>query len=297
MNLRQIEVFRAVMLAGTVSDAARLLHVSQPGVSRMLGHIELQLGMRLFERGRGRLKPTPEALELFSAVERVYRGVQRVEERARELKSGSAITFRILTSPSTALQIVPRAIVGLSARFPGAHIVLETHLVREMVAQLERHEADMAVSTAPINNELMASESVGRWHMVCAFPGGHAFEGRRQISTRALKGERIVAFAPDTPQGALVANWTDADQTTARIEVRTGQAACALVAAGAGVAIVDDLTARAWQGSNLSFRPLQSTKTFDAFVVQHASIARSAVASAFVEEVRRAFAELRRVEL
>jgi DNA-binding transcriptional LysR family regulator len=59
MNLRQIEVFRAMMLAGSVTDAARLLHVSQPGISRMLGHIELQLGLTLFERGRGKLRPAP----------------------------------------------------------------------------------------------------------------------------------------------------------------------------------------------------------------------------------------------
>jgi DNA-binding transcriptional LysR family regulator len=59
MNLRQIEVFRAVMLAGSVTDAARSLHVSQPGISRMLSHIELQLGLRLFERHKGRLRPRP----------------------------------------------------------------------------------------------------------------------------------------------------------------------------------------------------------------------------------------------
>ena len=90
MNLRQIEVFRAVMLAGSVTDAARMLHVSQPGISRMLGHIELQLGVRLFERGRGKLRPTPEAHALYAEVEQVYRGVQRIDDRARGLKSGAA---------------------------------------------------------------------------------------------------------------------------------------------------------------------------------------------------------------
>ena len=68
MNLRQIEVFRATMLTGSTADAARLLHVSQPGISRMIGHIELQLGLRLFERGKGRIKPTPEAHALYAEV-------------------------------------------------------------------------------------------------------------------------------------------------------------------------------------------------------------------------------------
>ena len=101
MNLRQIEVFRAIMLAGSITDAARLLHVSQPGISRMLGHIELQLGLRLFERRRGRLHPTPEAQALYAEVDRVYQGVQRVDEKARDLREGNqGVTgFRLQIGP------------------------------------------------------------------------------------------------------------------------------------------------------------------------------------------------------
>ena len=58
MRLKHIEVFHAVMQTGSVSAAARLLHVTQPAVSRTLQHAELQLGFPLFERVRGRLTPT-----------------------------------------------------------------------------------------------------------------------------------------------------------------------------------------------------------------------------------------------
>ena len=61
MNLRQIEVFRAVMITGSVSGAARLLHVSIPAVSRLLSHTETRLGFLLFERVKGRLHATAEA--------------------------------------------------------------------------------------------------------------------------------------------------------------------------------------------------------------------------------------------
>ena len=77
MRLRQIEVFRAVMLTGTVSEAARLLHVSQPVVTRVLQHAEASLGFRLFDRQRGRLQPTPEAQALYG----------RSEEHTSELQS------------------------------------------------------------------------------------------------------------------------------------------------------------------------------------------------------------------
>ena len=62
LTFKQIEYFRAVMETGSVSGAAKLLNVSQPNVSRMLKYTETRIGMTLFLRLKGRLKPTPEAL-------------------------------------------------------------------------------------------------------------------------------------------------------------------------------------------------------------------------------------------
>jgi DNA-binding transcriptional LysR family regulator len=297
MNLRQIEIFRAVMLAGSVTDAARLLHVSQPGVSRMLGHIELQLGFSLFERSRGRLRPTPEAQSLYAEVDRVYQGVQRVDEKARDLKNGGGLSLRVLASPSTALEIVPQAVSAMVARFPTARIYMETQLVREMVGQLVRSEADVAVSTLPIDNALLASEVVGRWSLACVFRNDHAFAGRRSVSLREVMNERLIAFSPDTPQGQVIAQWWAQNNQVphAQIEVRSGQVACSLAACGAGVAIVDELTARAWSRDKLGFCSLGGEVTHDVFMVRHANAAQSILMLAFHRCVKEAFRLARRM--
>jgi len=296
MNLRQIEVFRAIMLAGSVTDAARLLHVSQPGVSRMLGHIELQLGMKLFERSRGRLHPTPEAQALYAEVDRVYQGVQRVDEKARDLREGKGLSLRVLASPSTALEIVPLAVSALASRFPTARIYMETQLVREMVGQLVRNEADIAVSTLPIDNALLSGDVVGRWSLACVFRRGHAFGGRRSVSLREVMSERLIAFSADTPQGQLITRWWAENDLAprAQIEVRSGQVACALAACGAGVAIVDELTARAWNHDQLGFCRLSGSPAYDVFLVRHANATRSALALAFHQCVVEAFRLVRR---
>ena len=57
MNLRQMEVFHAIMRAGSVTCAARLLNVTQPAVSTVLRHCETQLRVKLFDRTGGRLHP------------------------------------------------------------------------------------------------------------------------------------------------------------------------------------------------------------------------------------------------
>lgn len=58
VNLRHIEIFHAVMTAGSLTEAAHLLHTSQPTVSRELARFEKVIGLKLFERVRGRLHPT-----------------------------------------------------------------------------------------------------------------------------------------------------------------------------------------------------------------------------------------------
>ena len=72
---RLVEVFRAVMRTGHVTRAAELLHTSQPTVSRELARLEQVLGLVLFERVKGRLRPTAQAQVLLEEVDRSYEGL------------------------------------------------------------------------------------------------------------------------------------------------------------------------------------------------------------------------------
>src|SRR5690349_6640425 len=81
-KLRHMEVFRAVMLTGSISAAAKMLYVSQPAVSKLIQYIEGRLAYRLFERINNRLVPTHEAQILYREVERVYQAALEVNECA-----------------------------------------------------------------------------------------------------------------------------------------------------------------------------------------------------------------------
>ena len=90
MRLRHIEVFNAVMHTGSVSAAARLINISQPAVSRTLQHAELQLGFALFQRSKGRLTPTSEALALLPHMEKLFAQLEEVQRLADSLRKGRA---------------------------------------------------------------------------------------------------------------------------------------------------------------------------------------------------------------
>ena len=98
LNLRQIEVFRAIMISGSISGASKLLFVSQPAVSRLIAYTEQRLGLMLFERIKGRLSPTPEARRLFVEVTALYQNVQRVNEVADNLAENREGQLRLSLS-------------------------------------------------------------------------------------------------------------------------------------------------------------------------------------------------------
>ncbi|QBK04722.1 LysR family transcriptional regulator [Hylemonella gracilis] len=289
MNLRQIEVFRATMLAGSTTDAARLLHVSQPGISRMISHIELQLGVQLFERGKGRLRPTPEAHALHAEIEQVYHGVKRIEARAQALRHGGGQTLKVLASPSLLLEVVPRTIATLAADYPEAKIYVESQLVRDMTRLLSTGEADVGISTLPVDHAPLLAKDIGGWTLSCVFLKGHHFEQQASVSLSEIWKEHLIAFSADTPQGRFLAQSSAqaARGTRPQIEVRSGQLACALVAAGGGIAIVDSLTARAWPGDQLSFRPIKRAPAYRVHAIRNPNFPGSAIEQEFVERIRK----------
>jgi DNA-binding transcriptional LysR family regulator len=296
MNLRQIEVFRAVMVTGSITGAAEMLHVSQPGISRLISHLELRLGLSLFERRKGRLLATPEARALHQEIERVYHGVKRVQETAAELKSGARTVVRILASPSSGLDFVPRAIATLTATFPAARVSLEVLPAREMLKLLLSDGADVAISSVALDHPSLQARTIGKWHMVCVFPKGHPLEAKAKLDLKEALRHPLVSFKPDTPQGRVIDDWFEklGVERNISIEVMSGQSACALVMSGAGVAFVDDLTVRSWPGGGLGFRAVPRGPSFGIYAVVSRNHAQSELTRQFCELAAESFRQLAR---
>src|SRR5579862_8903847 len=99
LTLRQIEVIRAIMVTGTVGDAARLLNVSSPGISRVMKHAETSLGVKLFNRKAGRYSPTREADAIFSQINGVYDKVEDLQFVISRIKRGANTELKIGSAP------------------------------------------------------------------------------------------------------------------------------------------------------------------------------------------------------
>jgi DNA-binding transcriptional LysR family regulator len=119
MRLRHIEVFNAIMIAGTVSGAAKLINISQPAVSRLLQHAEIQLGFALFQRIKGRLIPTSEALALHPRVEHLFSNLTDVQRLASSLKAAKTeATLTVLSILALSHEVLPRAVKIFQTKIP-----------------------------------------------------------------------------------------------------------------------------------------------------------------------------------
>ena len=299
MNLRQIEVFRAVMVTGSTTDAARLLHVSQPGISRLVRHLEIHLGVSLFERRKGRLFATPEAHTLHAEIERVYRGVERVQDVADHLRFGSHATLRVLSSANTALQLVPQSVARLIHSFPQARVYFETVPTRELVKLLVAEEADVAISSAPLDHPSLEVREIGRWALVCALPANHPLASAKALPLAEALKERLVVYSSEAPQSNVIDAWLSqhgVDRNVA-VEVRSGYAACSMAAAGVGIAFVDDLSARAHRPERIAFVFIPRAPRFPVFTVINVNRPPSQLGKTFLSIAKSQLALLQRGSL
>ncbi|WP_088139849.1 LysR family transcriptional regulator [Achromobacter xylosoxidans] len=260
-KLRQMEVFRAVMLTGSMNGAAKLLFVSQPAVSRLIAHTEQSLGLQLFERDKGKLTPTPEAQRLFEEVGPLFDEALRIDELARDLAERPEGALTLCSSPSLALNFVPPVIAQYMELYPKVRLKFHTTLLSDMAHELLGRKAELAVSVLPIDHPNLVVEPLATGEMVCILPQGHPLAARRALSLAELAECRLILYNRNIPFGQLVAaafqranvSWNPA------VEIVRAELACALVRVGAGVAIVDEFSVgqQGWPG--VVTRPLRES--------------------------------------
>ncbi len=258
MRLRHIEVFHAIMQAGSISGAAQLLHISQPAVTKVLQHAELQLGMPLFDRVRGKLVPTPEAQRLYVETDRLSRDLIAIRRLAAQLRAGGQDLLRVLATPTLGAAVLPAAVTQWAKAFPEARCTLATHHTREIVNALLLGEADLALSLQDPHHPGIKAEVLVSSPMVALCPvGSPEARDEGELALADIESE-LIGMAEDDPLGHQVANAFAAQDMhpASRITVQTYQLARSLVESGVGLSIVDPFTAASCDRSRLRIRPL-----------------------------------------
>jgi DNA-binding transcriptional LysR family regulator len=245
VRLRHIEVFRAVMLSGSVSGAARMLHVSQPVVSRVLRHAEATLGFALFERAGGRLSPAPEAEALLVQVKRAYAEIERIDTLAANLRRGTSGLLRVAATPSLASQLLPDTLCAMSADHPDVQCDLWAIHTREIEEHLLAREIDAGIALEPPAHVAISASVLCESEIMLALPRAWLECQRAGDGFLWLQARPCVTLSDATPLGEALSALLDTAgwQVREAFRVQTYVLAGALVEKGLAYAFVDGFTA------------------------------------------------------
>lgn len=258
MRLKHIEVFHAVMLTGSVSAAARLLHVTQPAVTQALQHAEVQLGYALFTRQRRRLVPTREALALHPEVQATMLQLESVRRMSIALRDGQGGPFRILIVPSLAVRALPDALRIFRRQHPGTPVSVRTMHSIEITRAMALQEGDVGIVYGKLSHPALSDDLVATGRLVCVSPRSAGSDRRTSITMQEVLRAPFIRIDERDPLGALLADqWSRLGLSPqAGITVQTHHIAMVMAEQGFGPAIIDSFTALASTEPRLHVRTL-----------------------------------------
>jgi DNA-binding transcriptional LysR family regulator len=288
MSLRHIEVFHAVYRAGSISAAARALNVSQPSVSKVLKHAEGRVGFPLFRLIKGRLTPTDEAHALFRDVDEIYSRLESLRETTRNLLKGGEAHIGLAVLPSLGLGVAPEAVARFRLRHPGVTFTLQTLHDEDILRALYERKADLAVAYEAPRHPRLTHTRIGTGELVLLYRRDYLPDAPERLSPDTFADRDMISLAGSGPVGALYASEVvrGALSRPEGIVAQTYYVAAALVRHGAGVAVVDEFTARSSLGPDLDFRPLKAPVTFGVYCIYLEDRPLSKMAKAFVNTLK-----------
>ena len=249
MNLRQLEVFQAVMQTGNMSAAARLICITPSAVSKTIGHTELQLGYPLFTRSKGQLLPTPEAQVLFAESANIHQQLEQLRRISVNLRGVDQGQVRLAAIPSISHEFLPTVLAQHATHHPHVQLEVRTLHQDQMVNVLLDRSVDFALGYYPHPHPQLQSTLLvsGRLHLAVT----------RDIWLRAVRVKRAdpISFMSKTPLIRLLGDdpmRVVIDELGERlgvsmasgIRVQTSRLALELVRRGMGWTVVDFLTAK-----------------------------------------------------
>jgi DNA-binding transcriptional LysR family regulator len=259
LNPRQLEIFSLLMKTRSLTEAARLLNVSQPAISRALKELEAQLGFELFYRVAGRVRPTTEAMQFLPEIERLFAHLGMVSFKAAELRDRRAGNLVVATIPMPAVALLPRAIEALRLDRPRMHCQIHVYTGSEVIRLVKQETAELGFIYTPLNEPAVAAEPVLQTRLHCLFLETHPLAQRRVVRAADLDVNSTIVFGPQTPPGVVFNEHVDRQRMRrlAMVETNSSLAAVSLVRAGFGVALIDPMAILTELGAGLAAVPFE----------------------------------------
>jgi LysR family cys regulon transcriptional activator len=262
MNLHQFRfVQEAVRRDLNLTETAKALHTSQPGISKAILEFEEELGVDIFARHGKRLRRVTEPGQLvLKSIEVIMREVANLRRIGDEYSNQDAGTLSIATTHSQARYFLPEPVAQLRRRLPRVQVLMHQGTPADVARMLVDDVAEIGLATESLSGvDAIVSLPCYEWQHVLVVPAGHRLAQVERPTIEHLAAEPLVTYHPTFSGRSRL------DQAFAKARLKPNIALEAIdadviktyVRLGMGVGVVSELAVREDPpGGDLAWRPV-----------------------------------------
>ncbi len=241
-TLRQLRTFVATVERGSVTQAARALHLTQPAASQQLRELERILGARLLDRAEGRVVPTAAGQAILAPARRTQLAVTELVSAVTAFRSGETGRVRLGTGATACIHLLPPVLAAAKARMPGLEILVAIGNTPDILRRVEEGDLDAGFVTMPraIGRTLVAV-SIRRDGLAALVPANTPEEGA--LSPAQLAAIPLILYESGGDTRGIVDGWFREAGLAPRpiMELGSVEAIKVLVGSGLGASVLPEL--------------------------------------------------------
>lgn len=261
MNLHQ---FRFVQEAArrnlNLTETAKALHTSQPGVSKAIIELEEELGIEIFARHGKRLKRITEpGQHVLQSIELILREVNNLKKIGEQFSTQDSGTLSIATTHTQARYVLPLPVARLRDKYPKVNVSLHQGAPDQVAKMLLDDTAEIGIATESLSDyDDLVTLPCYEWQHVLVLPMDHPLASKPHLSLEDIASEPLITYHPSFTGRSRIDQAFAAKKITPRIalEAIDSDVIKTYVRLGLGIGIVAEMAVKDDPVKDLAVRPL-----------------------------------------
>ena len=240
MDLRQLEIIRAIADTGSFTAAGEKLHVSQSAISRQILLLEEELGEPVFHRIGRRIRITPAGESLLQLSHRVFRDLQETVSTISDKRESLSGTMRLVGGMTVCLYVFPALLAEVRRVHPHLDMKVTVGSAERSIAMLRSGAGDLGMITLPVEATDLVSVPVLEEELLLITYPAHPLAKKKSITPADLDKQDFVLFETGSITRRLVESFFAREGVEAEIIMETENVEIikAMVRNGLGISII-----------------------------------------------------------
>ena len=253
MDLRHLEIIKAIADTGSITAAGAKLHVSQSAISRQILLLEEELGEPVFHRIGRRIRITPAGESLLQLSHRVFQDLQDTVSAISDKQESLKGTMRLVGGMTVCLYVFPTLLAEVRRIHPHLDIKITVGSAERSIAMLRSGAGDLGLVTLPVEATDLVSVPVLREELLLITYPAHPLAKKKTITPQDLDKQHFILFETGSITRRLVEEFFTRERISPQIIMETENVEIikAMVRHGLGISIVP------WQAAAADVRNRQ----------------------------------------